>query len=102
MAMLRNYAATQTAAASACGLALIAAGVRYSSQTIRQAGIGVLGLAGAKLAIVDLWDASAATRVGVLLLLGTALLAASFLYSRYLAAEDRQQGEDLDSTEPVR
>jgi|GEM_PF-6863068 len=79
--------AVQTASASVTGLVLIGVGARYSDPRVRHAGVAALLVALAKLALFDLWSASAALRVVVLFVLGSALLGASYLYSRHVQTD---------------
>jgi len=76
-----------TGALAAYALALVAIGVRWANPICRFIGLLALGASVVKLVVHDLWLLPSGLRVGGLFAIGVGLLLASFLYSRFAAAD---------------
>lgn len=74
---------TASLLAVACGLVLVAAGVRTGHGASRIVGLAALAGALAKMVALDVWMLAPGPRIGAFIAIGSGLLGASFFYSRY-------------------
>lgn len=81
---------TYSIAWSFFGLALLLVGMHRQVAGIRYAGIGLLALTLAKLFLHDLANLDQLYRIGALIVVAIVLIGASYLYQRFLAAEDQK------------
>ena len=70
-------------------LALILVGMRIKQRAARYAGVALLGITLAKLFLHDLSDLDELYRIGAFVSVAVILIAASFIYQRFLAPEAR-------------
>ena len=68
---------------SALGVAAFLVALPLGERSFRLAGLGLLLLGVAKIILVDVWNLTARDRYLTLIIMGSALLLVSFLYSRY-------------------
>jgi hypothetical protein len=80
------------------GLTLLWLGLRRRGENLRSAGLVLFGLALAKLFLFDLANLASLTRAGAFIAVGSLLLAAGAVYSRF--AEHAPPGERDEATAP--
>lgn len=79
-------AVSSTLVLAGFALAVLAAGFATRDDLYRRLGLGLFGIAAAKMGILDVWSVDPAARIGLLLGVGALLVVGGFLYARFAAA----------------